>query len=67
LLHTSQVWGNTPVHCAAFVQLIGESAGCAQAPTLKSALNAIITASNLGLLVEAVIMVSLPWSLSAKG
>ena len=56
-----QIMGNGPVHSAAFVHL---AASCAQALTLKSALDAMIAANSIELLM---VMISLPLMLSEKG
>ena len=56
-----QICGNGPVHSAAFVHL---AASCAQAPTLMSALEAMIAANSIELLM---VMISLPLMLSETG
>ena len=55
-----QICGNGPVHSADFVHL---AASCAQAPTLTSALDAMIAANSIELLM---VMISLPLMLSEK-
>jgi hypothetical protein len=55
-----QICGNGPVHSADFVHL---AASCAQAPTLTSALDAMIAANSIEL---RMVMISLPLMLSEK-